>query len=103
MKDLKDIREEIDTIDKELYELFCKRLSLSEEVAEYKAKTGKPVFDPDREKQKLDKISEWCQDSFMEQAARELFSLIMSISKKKQYGILELGEKETSGNMQKKR
>ncbi|HAH19000.1 MAG TPA: bifunctional chorismate mutase/prephenate dehydratase, partial [Eubacterium sp.] len=50
--DLKDIRSEIDVIDKELVDLFEKRMKLCRDVAEFKFKTGKAVLDRERENEK---------------------------------------------------
>ena len=44
MKDLKEIRAEIDSVDKELVSLYEKRMALTEQVADYKLSTGKMVF-----------------------------------------------------------
>ena len=52
--DLKDIRNEIDVIDKELVDLFEKRMKLCRDVAEFKFKTGKAVLDRERENEKLE-------------------------------------------------
>lgn len=41
MKDLKEIRAEIDSVDKELVSLYEKRMALTEQVADYKLSTGK--------------------------------------------------------------
>ena len=46
MTDLERYRDEIDEIDSEIVRLFEKRMKVSEEVAEYKIKTGKQVLDP---------------------------------------------------------
>lgn len=53
MTDLERYRDEIDEIDSEIVRLFEKRMKVSEEVAEYKIKTGKQVLDPARESQKI--------------------------------------------------
>ena len=45
MKDLLELREEIDRIDKQMVELFEKRMQVCGQVAEYKIETGKKVFD----------------------------------------------------------
>ena len=45
MKDLITLREEIDQIDKQIVELYEKRMVISAGVAEYKISTGKKVFD----------------------------------------------------------
>ena len=50
MVDLQDLRNEIDSIDRQMTELFEKRMEISRKVAEYKINTGKKVFDKEREK-----------------------------------------------------
>ena len=49
MKDLLVLREEIDKIDKQIVDLYEKRMEISAGVAEYKINTGKKVFDKERE------------------------------------------------------
>lgn len=49
MKDLKDIREEINEIDAKMRELFIKRMNAAAEVAEYKSAHGLPILDKERE------------------------------------------------------
>ena len=51
MKDLSQIRKEIDSIDDELSALYAKRMELVKEVAESKAQTKKATSDPERETQ----------------------------------------------------
>lgn len=62
MKDLKEIRAEIDSVDKELVSLYEKRMSLTEQVADYKLSTGKKVFDKAREEEKLEKVTSMVDD-----------------------------------------
>ena len=50
MKDLNEIREEIDEIDRQMVALYEKRMRRTSEVAEYKLSVGKPVLDKGREK-----------------------------------------------------
>ncbi|MBQ9632885.1 MAG: prephenate dehydratase [Lachnospiraceae bacterium] len=88
MKDLMEIRKEIDEIDRELYDLFDRRLRLAGEVAAYKMAHDLPVFDAIREKEKLNGIADRSKDPFFSHGMVELFSQIMSISRKKQYRIL---------------
>ncbi len=88
MKDLKDIRVEIDAVDQEILSLFKKRMGLTTEVAEYKIATGKPVFDKQREDDKLEVLAGFGTDDFSKQSINELFSQIMSISRKKQFKLL---------------
>ena len=89
MRDLGDIRVEIDQVDKEILNLFNKRMELACQVAEYKIATGKKVYDKEREDAKLEKLSSYVEDDFSEQAVKELYTQIMSISRKKQFAILQ--------------
>lgn len=88
MVDLSISRQQIDEIDSQIVELFEKRMEVANEVAKYKMETGKPVFDKEREDQKLEKLASLSHGKFNERAVRELFSQIMSISRKYQYGVL---------------
>ena len=86
--DLADIRVQIDDIDARLLELFAKRMRLAADVAKAKAGTGKAVFDPARERQKLSQIAEAAPSDLRPQAVA-LFSLLMSMNKAEQHRILE--------------
>lgn len=88
MKDLLEIREEIDAIDDQIVKLYEERMELAEEVAEYKILNHKPVFDKDREKNKLDVLGAKTHSDFNRHGVRELFDQIMSMSRKKQYQLL---------------
>ncbi len=88
MRDLSEIRVDIDAVDGELLSLFEKRIALSDEVAAYKMENHKPIYDPVRENQKLERIAARFSDPFTQEAAEELFIQIMSISRKKQYRLM---------------
>ena len=88
MKDLLEIREEIDAIDDQIVKLYEERMELAEEVAEYKILNHKPVFDKEREKNKLDALGAKTHSDFNRHGVRELFDQIMSMSRKKQYQLL---------------
>lgn len=88
MIDLAISRQQIDEIDSQMVELFEKRMQVANEVAKYKMETGKPVFDKEREDAKLEKLGSLSHGEFNERAVKELFSQIMSISRKYQYGVL---------------
>ena len=55
MKELKEIRKEIDSIDKEMASLFEKRMELVEDVAAYKKENGLPLTDKNREAEVIEK------------------------------------------------
>ncbi len=88
MKDLAEIRKDIDAIDKEIVELYERRMDLATQVADYKISTGKQVFDPEREVSKLNSVAGMAHSDFTSHGARELFEHIMSMSREKQYQLL---------------
>ena len=79
--------EEIDSIDSQMLELFCRRLDLAADVAAEKAKDHKPVFDPARERTKLLDIAQKAPERLQPQAV-SLFSLLMSMNKAEQQRLL---------------
>lgn len=86
--DLQEIRGQLDIIDTQLVELFEKRMKLCSDVAEFKIETGKAVYDGAREKQKLEAVTEKASGDFNKKAVYELFSQIMTISRRLQYRLL---------------
>lgn len=58
--DLLGLRKQIDEIDNELIPLLLKRMSVSEQVAQYKAERGMPVLNSEREQQILDDVASKC-------------------------------------------
>ena len=64
MKDLSEIREKIDIVDQKMIELFEERMKLANEVAEYKISVGKPIYDKERENEKLKKLSSLASNEF---------------------------------------
>lgn len=85
MVDLKDSREEIDRIDRQIVELFERRMRVAQDVAEYKRSIGKPVFDREREEAKLAAVKGMCTNEFNGHAVREVFKQLMSISRRYQH------------------
>ena len=51
--DLMECRKRLDEIDQEIVRLFEERMSVCKQVAEDKIRSGKAVYDGEREKQKL--------------------------------------------------
>ena len=88
MRELQEIRPEIDAIDAQMVELFEKRMSLCEEVAKYKIATGKKVLDRKREEGKLRALRAMADSEFNGHCVVELFSQIMAMSRKMQYQLL---------------
>ena len=56
--DLSEIRQQIDAIDENLVRLFCQRMNLSAQVADYKKANNLPIFVPARERAILQKVAQ---------------------------------------------
>lgn len=89
MVDLLESRRKIDEIDKEISRLFLERMKVAADVADYKRATGKPVYDRAREEEKLRTIEDFADSAFNKKALHELFSGLMSVSRKYQYSRLK--------------
>ena len=85
--DLQEIRRHLDEIDKDIVTLFERRMALCREVAEYKIETGKPVYDAERERQKLETVRSLAKEG-SRQGVEELFSQLMALSRRLQHQIL---------------
>lgn len=81
---LEEIRNEIDSIDKELVSLFIRRMNCAEEVAKYKKENNLPILDASRERALLNKISDLAGEEF-EEYTRTLYSTILSLSRSYQH------------------
>ena len=81
--ELKDIRKEIDVVDEEMVKLFVRRMKAADAVADAKRGSGRPVFDPAREREILARVSKSVGPT-MEDEARLLFSTLMSLSRGRQ-------------------
>ncbi len=88
MRDLSELRVDIDAIDHQILKLYEERLKLSDEVAVYKIANHKNVYDKKREQEKLDALASLASDDFSRKGVQELFEQIMSGSRKKQYRML---------------
>jgi len=98
MKDLAQCRKEIDEIDAKMTALFEERMQIAADVAEYKRVSGKKVFDKQREDEKLDTVEKMASNEYFGRGLRELFSQIMSLSRKYQY--TKLADKGQNGFLQ---
>ena len=78
--DIKDYRDQLDEIDAQLAELFCRRMEICGEIAAWKKENGKPVLDAEREKQKLDAVLSLAPQN-MEEYTRELYKFLFELSR----------------------
>lgn len=81
--DLADIRQTIDGIDTTLLNSFIERMDIATEVAKSKIEMGKAVFDPARERSKLNNLASRAPERYEAQTIA-LFRLLMSMSKAEQ-------------------
>lgn len=86
--DLLECRNKLDVIDQEIVRLFEERMKVCGDVAEYKIETGKAVYDAEREKQKIAAVQELAHSDFNKTSVKEVFSQLMTISRRYQYGLL---------------
>lgn len=89
MRDLADLRIEIDDIDRQIVELYEKRMNISREVAEYKVATGKRILDKERENQKIQAVKAMTHNEFNSHGVEELYKQLMAMSRKVQYQLME--------------
>ena len=81
MRDLRELRDEIDRIDRQLLPLFIERMELCGAVADYKKENGLPVLDAAREKQVLKEKQALLTKPGYDEAVYEFFSSVMAISR----------------------
>ena len=89
MRELSEIRTQIDRIDKDISRLFLERMDASADVAEYKRATNAPIFDPTRERANIVAASERVPEDLASYAA-VIQSVLMEASREAQYKALGL-------------
>ncbi len=82
--DINELRKNIDDIDRELVELFKKRMSVSAQVAEYKRQNNMRVLDPSRERALLAKVASLSGED-LEDYTKTLYSTILDLSRSYQH------------------
>ena len=88
MKELTEIRAELDKIDKEIVTLMLKRLKLSEEVGEYKKVSGKKVYDRAREEEKIGTLTAMAEGELAKKYVADIYEHILNYSREAQYIIM---------------
>ena len=78
--DLNELRQQINSIDDELLNLFTRRMDLASQVADYKRAHDLPILQPAREREILKKAAEKAGPE-LGGYARVLFSMLMELSK----------------------
>lgn len=88
MTDLEKIREQIDETDRELVRLFEQRMKLAEAVGTTKIRSGRAVFDPVREREKLRAVADLASGDFNKAGVQTMFEQLMALSRMRQYQLL---------------
>ena len=81
MKDLKELRVEIDELDHDIQRLFEKRMQVAADIAAYKKEKGLPVLDSTRETEKINSLKASASDAFMAGGIARLYETLMAISR----------------------
>lgn len=89
MRDLKELRAELDTIDTQIVRLYEKRMNVVREVIAYKLANNMNVLDASREQQVLDSRAALLEDKMWDADIRALFTHIMTMSRAEQERILK--------------
>lgn len=84
MKDIKELRKEIDAIDDEMIPLFERRMNVAKQVAEYKRAAGVTVLQSGREKEVLDLAVSRLENKEYSNEARDFMTAVMDLSKEVQ-------------------
>ena len=82
-----EYRNRIDRIDKQLVALFCERMDTASDIAAWKKEQKRPVFDPERERQKLLEVASSVPEELREYTA-SLYSLLFELSRSYQNRLL---------------
>ena len=81
MRDIAEIRAEIDEIDTGLTKLFERRMTVSKEVAEYKKANGLPTLNAKREKEVIAKAVDRLENKTFAPYTEKLYTCLMDLSK----------------------
>ena len=75
------LREEIDALDRELFTLLARRMSIALEIGSIKKDLGMPVSDPVREALLKARLKEFASDILEPRHVEELASVMIRISR----------------------
>lgn len=92
MKELAQVREELDAVDRQIVALFEQRMVLARDVAAYKIAHGMPVLDRSREEAVLASRMGMLKDAHWAESVRALYEEIMRLSRAEQECILKEAE-----------
>lgn len=99
--ELSEIREKIDAVDQKLLPLLLERMHLAEEVAYIKKEKGLPIYNAQREREILDRISREAGD--YDEYAKKFFLNLFELSRSRQNQLMFADMQNTDQEKVKKR
>ena len=81
--DIQELRQRMDAIDRELTDLYGKRMETARVIGKYKRENGLPVRDTERERELLNKVAELAGEE-NEQGIRALYQMLLDHSRLRQ-------------------
>ena len=96
--ELKDLRIQLDQIDRQMVSLFEQRMRVCEDVARWKMANGRGVLDASREKEKLQSVASQLPEDLQEYGM-SLYSLLMELSRSSQTRLMK-GENDLTHAIQ---
>ncbi|WP_167403149.1 MULTISPECIES: chorismate mutase [unclassified Clostridium] len=89
MNEIEQCRKEIDEIDKELVNLFERRMDVAIRVANFKKENDLPIYDEERESKVIKKNVDNLKNKNYDLLARRFFLSIMELSRSLQESIIK--------------
>lgn len=89
MNEIEQCRKEIDEIDKELINLFERRMDVAIRVANFKKENDLPIYDEERESKVIKKNVDNLKNKNYDLLARRFFLSIMELSRSLQESIIK--------------
>jgi chorismate mutase/prephenate dehydratase len=77
---MNELRTQIDTVDEQIVDLFRRRMALCADIAQCKKQEKLPVYDPERERKVLQRVSDLAGEE-LEDYTRVLFSTLFDLSR----------------------
>ena len=74
---VRELRERVDEVDKELVRALNERASIVQELMAIKSEAGAPLYDPRREEEILQRVVEMNTGPIYDSSMRDIFELIL--------------------------
>jgi chorismate mutase len=92
---IQELRQSIDLLDRQLVELLAERLRLVMQVGEVKRESALDIYDPERERELLERVAAAAPEPLEPEMARRIFQCIIQESRNlEQRHVSRLGERD---------